>query len=436
MLQQDIPYLRLCKEIESGNAVRVRMLLADGLDVDGSVRLRPLVIACFYRNLSMVKLLLDKGADVNGQMRNPEERTQTCHYYLPWKGETALHIAAYHAGIEIAELLMRAGANPNAQDFEGCTPFMACARSQVGSRTLQLARALLKAGADPSIVSNAGWSCLLHACTDGEPSMISMILSEFPNLLHRNSNLGESALHLASVNDRPDVLSQLLAAGARHPRTLEHDYCPLAVAVILGHEEVVRILIARGLPAIGGAAYALPISLSGAVTRGRPRIINLLLGAQGPGTERQLMAMAGGLAGPLLHYAAGYIIPNSVRVLLTAGADERALDGAGQRAVDIIGTMDEENPPISPLSPRIPGRKRNPTAEAEIRRMLLRGPAFRAKSFAWPAGATSGAGSSIFGANGIDTMGSSSENPERKPLGVRVYRSSGVNLLFVQSIDR
>lgn len=83
------------------------------------------------------------------------------------------------------------------------------------------------------------------------------------------------------------------------------------------------------------------------------------------------------MAGPVLHYAAGYIIPVSVSELLAAGADETLTDDAEQRAIDVIGTMDKNHPALGPLHPRVPTRFRDPVKEAEIRRILLRGPAFR-----------------------------------------------------------
>lgn len=45
---------------------------------------------------------------------------------------------------------------------------------------------------------------------------------------------------------------------------------------------------------------------------------------------------------PLLHFAAGYGILSSVRLLLSAGADEVQTDPQGRTARDVVGTMDSE----------------------------------------------------------------------------------------------
>ena len=59
-------------------------------------------------NLKLVKLLIDRGADVNrhdGLVK-----------------ETPLHYAAKYGNVELAKLLMEAKANPKAKDFHGKTP--------------------------------------------------------------------------------------------------------------------------------------------------------------------------------------------------------------------------------------------------------------------------------------------------------------------------
>src|SRR5436305_502286 len=60
-----------------------------------------------HRNINMIKLLLNNGADVNG---------------LDNKGRTYLHSVACSGEIEIAKLLLRYGANIHARDKDGKTP--------------------------------------------------------------------------------------------------------------------------------------------------------------------------------------------------------------------------------------------------------------------------------------------------------------------------
>jgi palmitoyltransferase len=61
-----------------------------------------------HPNLKLVKLLLDRGADVNrpgGLLK-----------------ETPLHFAAKYGDVELAKLLLTAKADPSAKEFHGKTP--------------------------------------------------------------------------------------------------------------------------------------------------------------------------------------------------------------------------------------------------------------------------------------------------------------------------
>ena len=59
-------------------------------------------------NLKLVKLLIDRGADVN-QHDGLEK-------------ETPLHYAAKYGNVELAKLLLKAKADPKAKEFHGKTP--------------------------------------------------------------------------------------------------------------------------------------------------------------------------------------------------------------------------------------------------------------------------------------------------------------------------
>jgi cytohesin len=94
----------------------------------------PLKSASEDNDADRMKWLLKKGAAV--------DRTST--------GGTALHTAVRRDAREAIELLLAAGANPNQQDVDGCTPlFEAQSRETI--------RILRKAGADRKITDQASW---------------------------------------------------------------------------------------------------------------------------------------------------------------------------------------------------------------------------------------------------------------------------------------
>lgn len=97
----------------------VRWLLQSGADVNTGARwgAPPLVIAAHTGNTAIMKLLIEKGADVNAINFNP------------FGGETALMLAAKEANLEIVQLLLTHGADANIAESHGMTALMAAKNS-------------------------------------------------------------------------------------------------------------------------------------------------------------------------------------------------------------------------------------------------------------------------------------------------------------------
>jgi ankyrin repeat protein len=141
----------------------------------------------------------------------PGEAWQPGHWYDPAAGKrvpvphdflfsnTALHTAAVNGHAELASLLLRHGANPNAIGYEankGLTPPIVLAAWE---GTLETLRALLDAGADPNLPASA-----------------------------------ETALYTAAEHGSRDKAELLLSRGARHD---------IFTAAILGEVETVRQML-------------------------------------------------------------------------------------------------------------------------------------------------------------------------------------------------
>ena len=385
--------LKLVTEVRTGNTLRVEAMLNAGASVNGSEQLRPLMTAVFFGLPTMVDFLIRKGADVDAPTINrPEEYTNTRSLvYLNFEGERPLHVATYSGRVDIVRLLLRAGANPNAANICGHTPLMALCSNTTGrdDSWRDIMQALLQAGADLSLVDKEGFPPLFHAYAGGRMDIIRAVISNAPHTLNQRGSLGQSALLMAAKDSPVNVLQHLRSERATHRRILEHDSGPLTAAVVNGHKNVVRTLTKYGSDPIGGLCVS-PIVLTAAVCYGQSKVLHFLLGAGGEEDQQKWSRYDGNLAGPLLHYAAGFIQLSSVKLLLVAGANPEARDRVGQRAIDVIATMDPENPPTSPLEPRVADRKRDPVMEAEIYRTLMRGPAYLAWSWAWPTAATPG----------------------------------------------
>jgi len=125
-----------------GRDADVEMLLerdaaqANAFAPDGHV---PVGLAAFFGHPSTVKLLLDRGADVQAAARN-EMKVQPLHAAVAGRNADA-----------VAAILDR-GADPNARQQVGYTPLMGAA----GGNREDLVELLLARGADPSLVSEDG----------------------------------------------------------------------------------------------------------------------------------------------------------------------------------------------------------------------------------------------------------------------------------------
>lgn len=151
-----------------------------------------------------------------------------------------------------------------------------------------------------------------------------------------------------------------------------------------------------------GGVDSLPGTLQIAVEKGYPRILRMLLNAEGEGRQRHWAMFRASSFPPLLHLAAKYEAMSCVSVLLAAAADETVVDFNGKRAVHVIGI-------------RPPRRARDPKRAEALRRVLARGPAFRARSWSWHAGPAPAAAATRASVTLAEKKATAS-------LGVRIFR--------------
>ncbi len=156
----------------------------------------PVADAAMRGDAAAVRALLEGGADVNTAQGD---------------GMTALHWAAQNGDVDIAGLLIYAGANLEARTRLGeFTPLLVAAR--VGNAGV--VKRLLEAGADTKAHTATGETALHFAAAAGSVDAVNALLAHGAEVDAREAAHGQTPLMFAAAYDRADVIKALLAHGA------------------------------------------------------------------------------------------------------------------------------------------------------------------------------------------------------------------------------
>jgi len=143
-----------------------------------------------------VRSLLRQGVDVNTAQGD---------------GMTALHWAAIAGDLEMAEMLIYAGANVKAATRIGAyTPLLLAAKSGKAPTIEQL----LWAGAEVNSSTTTGATPLMLAAASGSAPAVTVLLDHGAQVNAKESARGETALLFAAAYDRAAVVAVLLERGA------------------------------------------------------------------------------------------------------------------------------------------------------------------------------------------------------------------------------
>jgi ankyrin repeat protein len=370
---------KLIKAIQEGNEGDVGRLLEEDLallEMAVDEGFTPLLLAAKHRHLGLVRLLVQRGANINATDRD---------------GCTALHSAAFYGHEDLVALLLSKGAQPNHSGVGNMTPLIwACLRGCVGVVRLLVEHTggegledtdhmgmtalhwaasnghgevvvfLMSQGAQATSVCRTGDTPLMLACKDGQLGVVEGFFEHLglQGLEHR-TDTGLTPLHCAAQAGREEVVAFLLSKGVRTPvdesyRTplmvaagqnrlgvvkmlLQHtggegleDWdedgrTALQLAAVGGHEEVVAFLLSQGAEAdIPESDDKTP--LMDACHFGHVGVVRLLVQHMGgKGLENR---DDGGRTA--LHWAAFGSPAEVLRFLLLSGADPTVMDHEGR----------------------------------------------------------------------------------------------------------
>ena len=157
---------------------------------------RNMLMAAFDGDLATVKILLDKGVNVNDKDED--------------SGGTALIKAAVMGHLEVVKFLIDKGADVNTPSKIGRTPLM-CA-----SPRLEVVKFLLDKGAKVNAKDEDGFTTLMFASMHNAPGVAKLVLDRGADVNARDIH-GRTALSLLLMDNHPDrdMLRLLRSYGAK-----------------------------------------------------------------------------------------------------------------------------------------------------------------------------------------------------------------------------
>ena len=305
--QQEITLYECC---DKGDVRTLRRLLRhENIDINtGSIWGTPLCFAAYHGQVVIVReLLSEPGIGINLAFEN---------------GSTPLYLAAQQGHVEVVKLLLAAsGIKVNLATEVGATPL--CVAAEEGR--VEVVKLLLAA---PGININTATSDdrttpLGIAAYSGYEDVVGVLL-DAPNIdIDVRKHSGATPLYLATQENFPRIVEQLVKRGADVNLAMNDGSTPLCAAADRGHVEIVRTLLRAPAIEINLALKEGATALTFASQEGHKEIIRLLLRK---GADPNLAHNSGMIP---LHFACLHGHTAVVEMLLHAGPDTdiKAVEG-------------------------------------------------------------------------------------------------------------
>ena len=269
-----------------------------------------------------IELLLDLGVDVN----------------MPtWVGRTPLMDAVCDIWFvgdndrrkEIAELLLKRGADVHLRDSEENTALMIAARGKSAAELLTL---LLNLGADVNARNKRGETALNVASFSGRKENVEVLLTHGASVEAADSNQSTPLLQAAGYSNNTGLVKLLLDRGANiEARNANFGETPLILAAKSLKTEMVTVLLGRGANINGTSSYNGHTALmKAAMQRGSEEMVELLIRR---GADVNIADLEGQTA--LMKAAWSDSLCQVVKLLLDQKANVDAKNKHGETALDI-----------------------------------------------------------------------------------------------------
>lgn len=180
-------------------------------------------LASVHGRVKVVKLLLERGAEVNAKQKSEL---------------TALHLASLKGHTEVVKLLLEHGAEINAKQQSGITPL----HYSIGEGYTEVATLLLEHGADVNAKQKNGITPLHIASLKGHIKALKFLLEKGAEVNAREEQ-GLTALHAAASKGDAEAISLLIEKRADVNAKDEKGSTPLHLAAFNGHIQALKLLL-------------------------------------------------------------------------------------------------------------------------------------------------------------------------------------------------
>lgn len=256
---------------ESGKIELVWILVDAGVDVNAKVTgdvpspyagASALMVAAYNGHLKIVEALLIAGANVNatnneGQtaltlaskeghaeiveiLQEPEKSRMMARQAL---GQDLIK-AVNEGKVEALQILIRFGADVNAKDDDGVTALL----KAVEAGFIDIVLTLLDSGVDVDGTGRYGETPLMVAAAEGQNNIVEMLIQTGAEVNRKavgdekGEGAGWTALMLTAMENREEVMRQLLSVGADPEVTNDAGETALDIAKSEGNKEAIRLL--------------------------------------------------------------------------------------------------------------------------------------------------------------------------------------------------
>ncbi|KAK3085540.1 hypothetical protein FSP39_004991 [Pinctada imbricata] len=201
----------------------------------------PLHFAAGFGHLEIVKSLIELGADVNSRSKlECDDDSVGDHYYSSF---TPIFYAVRQNHLEVADFLLRSGANPDMVRDQGAPPMLLAADK--GHH--RMIKTLLDYSADPNICCYHGTSPLFRASKEGHKDAVRVLIEGGAIINYQNiKDEGLAPLHIAVKNGHYSTSKTLLDKGADPNLPDSEGNTPLHVAVSNGKGDTAKLLLVYG----------------------------------------------------------------------------------------------------------------------------------------------------------------------------------------------